>query len=104
MSLVVAKGSTSYHLCGGLPLAGIGAEVRGSCEIPAWNLRRDHVCCRDFGLVVPACNAFQGFIIAGAPRQVRRWYSAEIEVLVRKQRLVSPERAEGILSSRNAGA
>ena len=73
MSLVVAQGSTSYHLCGGLPLAGIGADVRGSREIPAWNLRRDHVCYRDFGLVVPALNAFQGLILAGAPRQVRRW-------------------------------
>ena len=66
-------GSSSYHLCGGLPLAGIGADVRGSREIPAWNLRRDHVCYRDFGLVVPALNAFQGLILAGAPRQVRRW-------------------------------
>ena len=34
MSLVVAKGSTSYHLCGGLPLAGIGERFEVVVKSP----------------------------------------------------------------------
>jgi hypothetical protein len=44
-------------------LAGIGAESEVVVKSPAWNLRHDRVCCRDFGLVVPAGGAFQGFIV-----------------------------------------
>jgi hypothetical protein len=91
MSLVIAGDPSSHHLWSGYQFlvpcrwsdgpqsertsnhrGQTGAEARGNIEIAAWTLRRNHVCCRNFGLAMPNRNASQGFVVAGSP-----WYETE---------------------------